>query len=107
MTSYCHAVARACDKAFPPPAPLGQREDETRRVWWGRLTADERQKVTAWRKAHRWHPNQLRHAHGTAVRERYCLEGAQVALGHERADVTQVYAEKNLALADRIAAEMG
>ena len=54
-----------------------------------------------------WHPNQLRHAHGTAVRHRYGLEAAQVALGHERADVTQVYAEKNVALAVKVAAEMG
>lgn len=54
-----------------------------------------------------WHPNRLRHAHGTAVRHRYGLEAAQVALGHERADVTQVYAEKNLALAVKVAAEMG
>lgn len=54
-----------------------------------------------------WHPNQLRHAHGTEVRRRFGLEAAQVALGHERADVTQVYAEKNLALAVKVAAEIG
>ena len=54
-----------------------------------------------------WAPNQLRHAHGTAVRHRYGLEAAQVVLGHERADVTQVYAEKNLALAVKVAAEIG
>jgi integrase len=54
-----------------------------------------------------WHPNQLRHAHATAVRKRFGLEAAQVALGHERADVTQVYAEKNLALAAQVAAEIG
>lgn len=54
-----------------------------------------------------WSPLQLRHTHGTAVRHRYGLEAAQVALGHERADVTQVYAEKNLALAVKVAAEMG
>lgn len=54
-----------------------------------------------------WAPNQLRHAHGTEVRKKYGLEAAQVALGHERADVTQVYAEKNLALAVKVAAEIG
>jgi len=32
---------------------------------------------------------------------------AQVALGHAHADVTQVYAEKNMELARRIAREMG
>jgi hypothetical protein len=30
-----------------------------------------------------------------------------VALGHSRADVTQVYAERDLALARRVAAEAG
>jgi integrase len=54
-----------------------------------------------------WHPNQLRHLHGTEVRRRYGLEGAQVALGHSKADVTQVYAERDLALAERIAREVG
>lgn len=54
-----------------------------------------------------WAPNQLRHAHGTAVRKLHGLEGAQVALGHARADVTQVYAERDAGLATRIAADMG
>ena len=54
-----------------------------------------------------WHPHQLRHNRGTEVRQRYGIEAAQVALGHARADVTQVYAEKNLEHAKRIAREMG
>lgn len=40
-----------------------------------------------------WHPNQLRHSHGTEVRKRYRLEAAQVALGHSSANVTQIYTE--------------
>jgi site-specific recombinase XerC len=54
-----------------------------------------------------WHPNQLRHLQGTEVRRRYGLEAAQVVLGHSKADVTQVYAERDLALAERIAREVG
>jgi integrase len=54
-----------------------------------------------------WHPHQLRHAFATEVRRKYGVEGAQVALGHVHADVTQVYAERNLALASRIASEVG
>ena len=54
-----------------------------------------------------WAPNQLRHTHGTEVRKRFGLEAAQVALGHSSADVTQVYAERDLALAVRVAAEIG
>jgi integrase len=50
-----------------------------------------------------WHPNQLRHTRGTEVRREHGVEAAQVVLGHARADVTQVYAEKNLAKAVEIA----
>ena len=54
-----------------------------------------------------WRANQLRHAHGTEVRRRFGLEAAQVALGHARADVTEIYAERDGALATRVAAEIG
>jgi integrase len=54
-----------------------------------------------------WSPNQLRHSHATMIRRQYGLEAAQVALGHSRADVTQVYAERDQALALKIAAEVG
>jgi integrase len=55
----------------------------------------------------RWHPNQLRHNYATEVRRQYGLEAAQVALGHSRADVTQVYAERDLTLAFKVASEVG
>ena len=54
-----------------------------------------------------WRPNRLRHSRATEIRRRYGLEAAQVALGHSRADVTQVYAERDLALAERVAREIG
>lgn len=54
-----------------------------------------------------WHPHQLRHSHATEVRRRFGLEAAQVALGHSNANVTQLYAERDLALAMRIAEEIG
>ncbi|MBX7165131.1 MAG: site-specific integrase [Pirellulales bacterium] len=54
-----------------------------------------------------WCPNQLRHAAATAIRAQYGLEGAQVVLGHSRADVTQIYAERDWLKAQQIAAEAG
>jgi integrase len=54
-----------------------------------------------------WSANQLRHARATEVRAGYGLEAAQVVLGHARADTTEIYAEKNLALAAKVAAEVG
>lgn len=54
-----------------------------------------------------WHPNQLRHTFATEVRRVKGLEAAQVLLGHSRADVTQVYAERDQTLAETVAAEIG
>jgi integrase len=54
-----------------------------------------------------WHPNQLRHLFATEVRKQHGLEAAQVLLGHSRADVTQVYAERNEQLAEAVAAKIG
>lgn len=105
--SYSHAVARACDRANPLPKKLAQRDGETYRQWWGRLTEGEKAAVKAHWKAHRWHPNQLRHSFATKVRRAHGLEAAQVLLGHAKADVTQVYAEKNEALAIAVAGQIG
>lgn len=106
-TSYFNALIRACDRAFPPLGELVQRDDETAAGWWERLTPAERADVKAWRKAQHWHPNQLRHSHGTRVRKEFGLEAAQVSLGHAKADVTQIYAEKNQELAAVVAAKIG
>jgi integrase len=105
--AYDHAIYAACDRAFPPPAPLGRRPDETQKAWLGRLSPAEREELARWRKEHRWHPHQLRHTHATEVRRRYGLEAAQVALGHSTAKVTEVYAERDLTLAVRVASEVG
>jgi integrase len=55
----------------------------------------------------RWSPNQLRHLAATEIRRRYGLEAAQVMLGHSRADVTQIYAERDCGVALKIAKEVG
>jgi site-specific recombinase XerC len=54
-----------------------------------------------------WHPNQLRRLFATQVRKAHGLEAAQVLLGHARADVTEVYAQRDLNLASAVAAEIG
>jgi len=105
--TYGLAVDRACDRSFPPQGDLAQRPNETKAAWWNRLTPEQRDAVRAWRKAHRWHPNQLRHAFATRVRKQHGLEAAQVMLGHTSADVTQVYAARNMGLAATVAASVG
>ncbi len=54
-----------------------------------------------------WSPNQLRHTAGTEVRRQFGLEAAQVTLGHAKAGVTQVYAERDAELAREVARNIG
>lgn len=87
--SYRRAIHRACDKAFPAHEDLGDVE-----------TRD-------WLRNHRWSPNQIRHTTASEIRRKYGLEAAQVTLGHSRADVTQIYAERDLDKAAAIMREVG
>lgn len=105
--AYIQAVHRACDRAFPPPGELARRKGESVAKWRARLTAEQRERVKEWQHEHQWNPNQLRHSFATAVRKAHGLEAAQVLLGHSKADVTQVYAERNEGLATNIAAKIG
>ena len=54
-----------------------------------------------------WSPNQLRHNAATVIRKEYGLEAAQIMLGHTRADVTQIYAERDREKAISIAKILG
>jgi len=85
---YCNAVRRAVEKENK------LREKE----------AADRGEVELLPK---WTPNRLRHSTATMIRKHYGLEGAQVALGHAHANVTEVYAERDLDLAVKIAREVG
>ena len=93
--SYRRAIARACDQAFLPPPPLAKRKGETDAKWQARLTDAEKSQLSAWRKAHRWHPHQLRHNAATELRKEFGLEAARIILGHHSAAVTEIYAEKD------------
>ena len=89
VDTYRRAIQRACGAAFPPPEEL---EEDAR---------------TAWRKAHQWHPNRLRHSAATLIRQQFGLEAAQVALGHASADVSQIYAERDYTLAAQVMLKIG
>jgi integrase len=54
-----------------------------------------------------WSPNQLRHSCATAIRREFGLEAAQVILGHSKADVTQIYAERDAAKALEVIGKIG
>lgn len=107
VTAYRRAIARACDRAFPPPERLAARDGESERTWLARLSPEQKGELAAWRRKHRWHPHQLRHNAATELRKRFGIEAAQVILGHCSLDVTQVYAAKDVEAARRIMADVG
>jgi integrase len=97
--SYRRAIARACDKAFPHPT-LGDLPET-------KMAVPQLVEFRKWQSDHRWAPNQLRHAAATEVRREFGLEAAQVILGHSQANVTQVYAERDLARGLEVARAIG
>jgi len=55
----------------------------------------------------RWTPHQLRHSFATRVRREYGIEAARVMLGHQHVGVTEVYAERDRAVALEVARKLG
>jgi integrase len=97
--AYRKAVAHACDAAFPHPELAG--------IPKSKLTEAQRAELETWRRARRWHPNQLRHTAATKIRRRYGAEAAQSVLGHAELSTTEIYAEKSLEVARQIMREIG
>jgi integrase len=94
-TSYYCAIRRACDKADAAARALAVKA--------GMPSEEAADRVFV----PRFHPHQVRHTHATEVRRRFGLEAAQVALGHAQANVTEVYAERDVGLAVKVAKEIG
>lgn len=87
--SYRRAICRGCELAFGMPEDLDKEQRK------------------AWRAANVWAPNQLRHTAATEIRSKFGLEAAQITLVHSRADITQVYAERDLTKTAQIMREVG
>jgi integrase len=110
VNAYRKAVAQACDAAFPHPTldpTIRKKLAKEQGVELKPFTDDEKAELETWRKAHRWHPNQLRHTAATIIRRQYGAEAAQAVLGHAELSTTELYAEKNLEAARAIMKEIG
>jgi len=105
--SYKRAIARGYEKAFPLPEPLRRLPGEKHGQWKARMTPTQLQDVDLWRKAHSWHPHQLRHNAATRLRKQFGIEAARVVLGHRSASVTEIYAEMDQQKAAEIMAQVG
>lgn len=75
--------------------PPARRAGETKAAWQRRLSEEQKAELKAWRKAHRWHPHQLRHNAATELRKEFGLETARIILGHRSPAVTTIYAEQD------------
>jgi integrase len=107
VSSYDHAVMDACDAAFPPPALLARLGGETKKEWLARIGPDGWAEMKRWRQAHRWHPSQLRHTKATELRREFGLDAARAVLGHRSPQVTEVYAEIDVAKAAQAMEKLG
>jgi integrase len=90
--SYNRAVRRACETAFPPPAPLARHAGESKKAWRMRLTAAQREELRRWTAEHSWHVHQLRHNSATHVAKEFGLDVARAVLGHAVIETTLKYA---------------
>jgi integrase len=107
VDSFRRAIHRACDRAFPPPPPYARLDRETKKQRDARLTKAQREELQRWESAERWSPNQLRHSAATEIRERYGIEAVAAVLGHSRTDTSEIYALRNIQLAQQVAKELG
>jgi integrase len=107
VDSYRRSIHRAYDKAFPPDQSIGQRNDESKAHWMARLSNAQLADLNHWQASNRWSPNRLRHSAATEIRRLFGLEAAATMLGHAKADVTQIYAERDYGLAANVARQIG
>ncbi len=111
--TYRRAVERGCEKAFDMPVELRDIRRTVKRMKDATKTEQYKARddlsgaAAAWRQKHCWSPNQLRHLRATAIRERYGIEAAQTVLGHADPRVTEIYAERDFAMAAQVMREIG
>jgi integrase len=107
VDAYRRAISRACDRAFLPPDHLAKQKDESVAAWKKRLTDEQHAELRAWRRAHRFHPHQLRHTFATKVRAQYGPDVALTLLGDRTTRMVDVYAAKDHATAVQVAEKIG
>jgi integrase len=103
VASYRRAIERACEIAFRMPdqlriIPIGLPAHEEKR---------RRREAAQWRKAHCWHPNQLRHTFGTEARREGGIETSRILLGHASIATSEIYAEPDRTAAQKMIAKIG
>jgi integrase len=108
VESYGRAIKNACERAFPMPVDLVEPTGAAAIAKDTPTAKASRAKARReWRARYGWHPHRLRHNFGTWARKEYSLEVAQLLLGQSTIKAAEIYAEKNVAAAQRIMAAVG
>lgn len=106
VTPYLFGDDLPCFRA--PRSPKGFNSRSYReRIHHGIKRANKARAKSREKPLPKWNPNQLRHTAATEIRSKFGLETAQVVLGHSKADVTQVYAERDASKAIEAARAIG
>ena len=99
----------SCNKSRDAARANSRRKRQRPPSEWYTSTSYRRAIVRAAERAGvgAWSPNQLRHTRATELRKSYGIDAAGAVLGHTRLETSQIYAERSLELATRIAGEIG
>ncbi|QDT17622.1 site-specific integrase [Alienimonas californiensis] len=99
-------MQRAAENAVPLPLDLAVKHAGIQA-----LPNAERSAVNAAvkerRESCRWSPNQLRHTRATQLRAKYGIELTRTVLGQSDIATGEIYAERDLAAAERVMREVG
>jgi integrase len=68
--SYCHAIHKACEKAFGMPESMKPvtKDTDTQKKDTPEQAKAKAEQRKVWRAENTWHPHQLRHSRSTAIR---------------------------------------
>lgn len=105
--TYRRAIEYATRQAFPDPPELARQPNESTPAMRLRLGPAQWAAYVAHRKAHHWHPHQLRHTFATIVANQFSQEHAQRSLGHASIKATAIYAKLSLDKAKEVQRAIG
>jgi integrase len=108
--AYRTAIQRGCERAYGMPAELRNPNRGLSKLMPAERDAERKRRLVsarAWRQTHCWFPHQLRHAFATALRSVAGIEAARVALGHASVSTSELYAERDIALASKHVSQIG
>jgi integrase len=109
QTPMTPSQRRRCPKASPKRRKRDCYDTDSyrRAVKYGIKKTNRRREQEGLPLIPSWSPLQIRHLRATELNLNFGIEAAAVSLGHAHAEVTKVYAERNLKLALEVAKKMG